>query len=90
MIFFLAHYYLSPLFNNKHLHSKAVVKLLVSGAIFAWAAHERFFSCDEGCAKLLLGYLIIESFLDIILFAVLLSSPHETTSTRVEKTGKRN
>ena len=72
MLFFLAHFLISPAFNNKRLRAKASVKLLISVALFLSSAWTFPVASPESFLRFFLLYLIAESALDIGLFAALL------------------
>ena len=72
MLFFLAHYIISPAFNNQRLRTKATVKLFVSVALFLYSARALPAAPLESAQRFFLLYLRAESALDSGLFSALL------------------
>lgn len=80
MLFFLAHYFISPLFNPERLRAKATVKLVVSAIIFVVSLKQtrRLSALVLKPADVqhfygpLFFYLTGEAFLDCACFALLL------------------
>ena len=78
MIFFLAHYFVSPRFNCERLRVKASAKLAVS--LLICTVSLRSLSKLESTASLewpFFFYLAVETALDTALFGILLSTNYE-------------
>ena len=96
MIFFLAHYFCSPLFNRERLRAKATVKLVVSATIFVFSLYQTLSISspllkpdDVNFLRPLYVYLVAETFLDCLCFALLLGcTSYDLPEGEAPKRGK--
>ena len=90
MIFFLFHYFISPVYSDKNLNTKAIVKLVLSGLVLCFTAPQLLRGArllqdtsqsqeetDTVYFRLwVLSFLVAESSLGCVLFSVLVWFGH--------------